>query len=103
MGGILDRPVRADGRGGACGGEWSIRDVEGRLGRVAQQPGCGIAGVDVTLDTDDGGDVRLPAGSTSLPAGSKTATVRRSSRLRPLSRLQTDPGGAVLAESCCIC
>src|ERR1700687_3196259 len=35
---------------------------------------------------------------TSLSAGSKTVTVRLSSRLRPLSRLRTDPSGAEVAE-----
>jgi len=29
---------------------------------VAQQPGFGVAGVDVALDLDDGGDMRMPSG-----------------------------------------
>jgi len=29
---------------------------------MAQQPGFGVAGVDVALDLDDGGDVRMPSG-----------------------------------------
>jgi hypothetical protein len=29
---------------------------------VAQQPGLGVAGVDVAFDPDDGGDVRMPVG-----------------------------------------
>ncbi len=29
---------------------------------MAQQPGFGIAGVDIALDPDDGGDVRMPVG-----------------------------------------
>ena len=62
VGGILDRPVRADGLGGAGGGERDARDVEGDLGGVAQQSGRGVAGVDGALDPDDGGDVRLPVG-----------------------------------------
>ena len=39
----------------------------------------------------------------SLLAGSKTVTVRRSSRLRPLSRLWADPSDAVLAAISAIC
>jgi len=37
--------------------------------------------------------------SASLSAGSKTVTVRRSSRLRPLSWVWADPCGAVVAET----
>ena len=37
--------------------------------------------------------------SASACAGSKTVTVRRSSRLRPLSWLWADPSGAVVAET----
>jgi hypothetical protein len=37
--------------------------------------------------------------SASVSVGSKTATVRRSSRLRPVSRLWADPSGAVVAET----
>jgi len=37
--------------------------------------------------------------SASLSAGSKTVTVRRSSRLRPLSWVWADPSGAVVAET----
>jgi hypothetical protein len=29
---------------------------------MAQQPGLGVAGVDVALDPDDGGDMRMPVG-----------------------------------------
>jgi len=29
---------------------------------VAQQPGLGVAGVDVALDPDDGGDMGMPVG-----------------------------------------
>ena len=35
---------------------------KGGLGGVAQQPGLGAAGVDLALDPDAGGDVRLPVG-----------------------------------------
>ena len=49
MEGILNLPVRADGLGGAGGGERGVRDVEGGLGCVAQQSGCGVAGVDGAL------------------------------------------------------
>jgi len=62
VGGILDLPVRADSLGGAGGGDRRVRDVEGRLGGVAQQPGLGVAGVDIALDPDDGGDMRVPVG-----------------------------------------
>ena len=62
VGGILDRPVRADGLGSAGRTERRVRNVEGGLGGVAQQPGLGIAGVDVAFNPDDGGDVRMPVG-----------------------------------------
>jgi len=64
--GILDRPVRADGLGGVGRGDRRVRDIEGRLGGVAQQPGLGVAGVDVALDLNDGDDVRMPSGVGQL-------------------------------------
>ncbi len=36
---------------------------------MAQQPGLGIAGVDVALDPDDGDDVRTPVGVGQLVGG----------------------------------
>jgi len=60
--GILNLPVRADRLGSAGRSDRRVRDVEGRLGGVAQQPGLGVAGVDVALDLDDGGDVRMLVG-----------------------------------------
>jgi hypothetical protein len=36
---------------------------------MAQQPGLGVAGVDVALNTDDGGDVRMPIGVGQLVCG----------------------------------
>jgi len=36
---------------------------------VAQQPGFGVAGVDVALDLDDGGDMWMPAGVGQLVCG----------------------------------
>ena len=69
MGGGFDRPVRADRLGGAGGGEWGVRDVEGGLGGVAQQPGACIAREDIALDTDDGGDVGAPVGIGQFVGG----------------------------------
>jgi hypothetical protein len=60
--GGLDPPMRAHRLSGAGGGERGICDVEGGLGGVAQQPGPGIAGEDIALDPDDGGDVGVPVG-----------------------------------------
>ena len=54
--------MRADGLGGAAGGDRPIGDVEGGFGGVVQQPGAGVAGEHVALDTDTGGDVGMPAG-----------------------------------------
>ena len=54
--------MRPDCLGGAGGGHRRVRDVEGGLGGVAQQPGLGVAGVDAALDPNDGGDVRTPVG-----------------------------------------
>src|SRR4051794_30834392 len=67
--GGLDGPVGADGLGGAGGGDRRVRDVEGGLGRVSQQPGPGVAGEDVALDADDGGDMVLPAGVGQAACG----------------------------------
>ena len=36
---------------------------------MAQQPGLGVAGVNVALDPDDGGDVRLPVGGGQRAGG----------------------------------
>jgi len=62
MRGVFDFPVRADGLGGTGGGDWRVRDVEGGLAGVAQQPGLGVACVDAAFDLDDGGDMRMPVG-----------------------------------------
>jgi len=67
--GVLDLPVRADGLGGTGGGDRRVRDVEGGLGGAAQQPGLGVAGVDVALNPDDGGDMRVPVGVGQLVCG----------------------------------
>ncbi len=69
MGGGLDRPVRADGVGGAGGGERRVGDIEGGFGGLAQQPGLAAAGEDIALDADDGGDVRVPVGFGKLVGG----------------------------------
>ena len=34
-----------------------------------QQAGCGVAGEDITLDPDDGGDVGMPVGVGQLAGG----------------------------------
>ncbi len=69
MGGILDTPMAADGIGGSLGGERDIGGVERGLAGTAEQASGGIAGVDLTLDTDDGGDMVLPAGVGQPVAG----------------------------------
>jgi len=66
MGSVLDLPVRTDGLGSAGRGDRLVRNVERRFGRVAQQPGLGVAGVDIALDLDDGGDMRVPVGVGQL-------------------------------------
>jgi len=65
--------MRAHRRSGAGGGEWGIGDVEGSLGGVAQQPGPGIAGEDIALDPDDGGDVGVPVGAGEFVGGIEDA------------------------------
>ncbi len=62
MGGVLDPPMPADGIGGSLGGERDVGGVERGLAGTAEQAGGGIAGVNLTLDPDDGGDMALPAG-----------------------------------------
>ena len=73
MGGGLDPPMRAHRRSGAGGGERGIGDVEGGLGGRAQQPGPGIAGEDIALDPDDGGDVGVPVGVGQFVGGIEDA------------------------------
>ena len=73
MGGGLDPPMRAHRRSGAGGGERGIGDVESGLGGVAQQPGPGIAGEDIALDPDDGGDVGVPVGVGQFVGGIEDA------------------------------
>ncbi len=71
MGRVLYPPVRADGLGGAGGGDRRVGDIESGLDGVVQQPSCGIAGEDIALDTDDGGDVGMPVGAGQLFGGIK--------------------------------
>ena len=59
----------SDGFGGAGGGDRRVRDVEGGLGGVVQQPGLAVAGEDIALATDDGGDVRMPVRGGELVGG----------------------------------
>jgi hypothetical protein len=73
VGGGLDPPMRAHRRSGAGGGERGIGDVEGGLGGIAQQPGPGIAGEDIALDPDDGGDVGVPVGVGQFVGGIEDA------------------------------
>jgi hypothetical protein len=65
--------MRAHRRSGAGGGERGIGDVEGGLGGVAPQPGLGIAGEDIALDPDDGGDVGVPVGAGEFVGGIEDA------------------------------
>src|SRR2546421_6539162 len=58
--GCLDRPMCTDCLGGADGGERFVRDVECGFRGAAQQSGPGAAGVDNTLDTDEGGNKVFP-------------------------------------------
>jgi hypothetical protein len=56
----FDRPMRADRLGRAAGSYWLVREVEGGFAGAAQQSVAAVAGVDDTLDTDDGLGVALP-------------------------------------------
>jgi hypothetical protein len=73
VGSGLDLPMRAHRLSGAGGGERGIRDIEGGLGGKAQQPGPGIAGEDIALDPDDGGDVGVPVGVGQFVGGIEDA------------------------------
>jgi hypothetical protein len=50
----------ADGLGGSAGGERSVGDVERGFAGFVQQSGAGGAGVDETLNLNDGPDMGLP-------------------------------------------
>jgi hypothetical protein len=65
--------VRAHRLSGAGGGERGIGDIEGGLGGVAQQSSLGIAGEDIALDPDDGGDVGVPVGVGEFVGGIEDA------------------------------
>jgi len=71
MGGVLYGPMSADGVGGLLGGDRDVGDVERGLAGPGEQARDGIAGVDLAFDTDDGGDMVLPAcqsaSKTSMP------------------------------------
>jgi len=54
--------VRADGLGGARGGDLDVGDVKGGFNGVVPPPGAAVAGEDFALDTDNGGEVRAPIG-----------------------------------------
>ena len=58
----LDGPVCADGLGGARGGDFGVGDVEGGFSGVVPLPGAAVAGEDLALNTDNGGEVRAPVG-----------------------------------------
>lgn len=62
----------ADCLGCADGGEGLVGDVESGFGGTAQQPGLGAAGVDDTLDTEDGFDMILPVGVIKFTGGSES-------------------------------
>ena len=69
VGCCLDRPMGADRLGGLAGIDRLVRDVEGGFAGAAQQPVAGVAGVDDTLDTDDGLGVALPVAIVEFASG----------------------------------
>jgi hypothetical protein len=73
----------ADGLGGSAGGERSVGDVERGFAGFVQQSGAGGAGVDETLNLNDGPDMGLPIAPGEFSPGSKIETVRLSKRPRP--------------------
>jgi hypothetical protein len=60
VGGSFDPPMLADRLGGLGGGERLVGDVERGFACFVQQSGSDGAGVDETLDPNDGPDVRFP-------------------------------------------
>jgi len=48
--------------GGARGGDLGAGDVEGGFSGVVPLPGAAVAGEDLALDTDNGGEVSAPVG-----------------------------------------
>ncbi len=62
MGGVLDAPMPSDGCCRPLCRQWRVGGVECGLAGAAEQACGGIAGVDLTLDADERGDVILPAG-----------------------------------------
>jgi hypothetical protein len=48
--------------GGARGGDWGVGDVGSGFGGAVQQACAAVAGKDLALDADDGGEVMPPVG-----------------------------------------
>ena len=71
--------MRSDGFGGARGDDLGVGDVEGGFSGVVPLPGAAVAGEDLALDTDNGGEVRAPVcieqGADWLKDGDDTALV----------------------------
>ncbi|MDA8252914.1 MAG: hypothetical protein M0Z28_27625 [Rhodospirillales bacterium] len=59
----------SDRPGSAADVERGVADVKGGLGGLAQHPGMGAAGEDVSFDVDDGGDVGTPFGVGEFACG----------------------------------
>src|SRR5208283_5359194 len=98
----LDSPMRTNCLGGADGGERFVRDVECGLRGAAQQSGRGAAGVDDTLDTDDGGNQGLPVAIIECASGIKdddgAAFVTATRRVVAMVRAERFRGGGNLRD-----
>jgi hypothetical protein len=69
VGGRFNPPVRADRLGRPLGDDRLARDIERGFAGAAQQPGSGGAGVNETLNPNDGADMRLPLAACERFAG----------------------------------
>ena len=102
MQGIFNFPVRADGFGRTGRGNGRVRDVEGGLGGVAQQSGFGVAGVDGSLDLDDGGDVWMPVGIGQrvggIEDGDGAALIAVAAPIMAVGRPERSRGGRNLSD-----
>jgi len=70
---------------------------------VAQQPSLGAACVDVAIDPDDGGDMRVPVGVGQLVCGIEDGDGATFVAIAALSWLWADPSGVVIAEMSWTC
>jgi len=98
----FDHPMRANCLGRAAGIDWLVGDIEGGFAGAVQQPVPGVAGVDKTLDTDNGLGVKLPITVVQFASGVKDANgaafVAVAASIMAMVRTERRRGGGELCD-----